>query len=99
MSKEGLYLFSEDLTVDSQFLAPINHANVEILSRLKSLHFSFKIKLCMQNMVNLREELTHFSLEVKTEKECIEELLKWTGFYVLCRKRLHLVELSEALLY
>lgn len=57
MSKEGLYLFSEDLTDESQFLTSVNHANVEILSGLKSLHFSFKTKLCMQNTVNLREEL------------------------------------------
>lgn len=52
MSKQGLYLFSEDVTVDSQFLASISHANVEILSGLKSLHF-FKIKLCMQNMAGV----------------------------------------------
>ena len=57
MSKEGLYLFSDDLTDESQFLTSVNHANVEILSGLKSFHFSFKIKLCMQNMVNVREEL------------------------------------------
>lgn len=46
MSKEGLYLFSEDLTDESQFLTSINNANVEILSGLKCLLFSFKIKLC-----------------------------------------------------
>lgn len=57
MSKEVLYLFSGDLTDESQFLTCINHANVEILSGLKSLHFSFKMKLCMKNKVNVREEL------------------------------------------
>lgn len=57
MSKVGLYLFSEDFTDESQFLTAINCANVEILSGLESFNFSFKRKLCMQDMLNVREEL------------------------------------------
>lgn len=59
----SLYLFSEDLTDESQFLTSVSHTNVEILSGLK--RFLFKIKLCIQNIHNVR--LVHFSLEVRTE--------------------------------
>lgn len=57
MSKEGLYLFSEDFTDESQFLTAINRVNVEILSGLESFNFSVRIKLCTQNMLNVRKEL------------------------------------------
>lgn len=55
MSKEGLYLCSEELTDESQFLTSINLLMWKYCQ--ESLHFSFQIKLCMQNMVNVREEL------------------------------------------
>lgn len=66
MRKEGLYLFSEDLSDEFQLLTSVNCANVEILSGLKSLHFSFKIKLCLQKVVN--RGVMNFSLEVKIEE-------------------------------
>lgn len=66
MSKEGLYLFSEDLGDESQLLTSVNCANVEILSGSESLHFTPKIKLCLQKMVN--RGVMNFSLEVKIEE-------------------------------
>lgn len=66
MRKEGLYLFSEDLSDEFQLLTSVNCANVEILSGLESLHFSFKIKLCLQKVVN--RGVMNFSLEVKIEE-------------------------------
>lgn len=59
----SLYLFSEDLTDESQFLTSVNHTNMEILSGLKC--FLFKIKFCMQNVH--KERVVRFSLEVRTE--------------------------------
>lgn len=68
MSKEGLYLFSEDLGDESQLLTSVNCANVEMLSGSESLHFSshIKIKLCLQKVVNKR--VMNFSLEVKIQE-------------------------------
>lgn len=66
MSKEGLYLFSEDLGDESQLLTSDNFANVEILSGSESLHFSSKIKLCLQKLVN--RGVMNFSLKIKIEE-------------------------------
>lgn len=66
MSKEDLYLFSEDLSDESQLLTSVNCATVEILSGSESFHFSFKIKLCLQKMVN--RGVTNFTLAVKMQE-------------------------------